>query len=67
VHVDKTIFAIRVIDPKGEAMLEKFIQAAVITFLLHLVVTLGSNNTNQNQISPSLVEKPQSIIQSALY
>jgi glycerol uptake facilitator-like aquaporin len=67
VHVNKTNFATRAIDPKGEAMLEKFIQAAIITFLLHLVVTLSSNSANQNQMSPSLVEKPQSIIQSALY
>ncbi len=48
-------------------MLEKLIQAAIITFLLHLVVTLSSNTTNQNQLSPSLVEKPLSITQSALY
>ena len=48
-------------------MLERFIQAAIITFLLHLVVTLSSNSANQNQISPSLVEKPQSITRTALY
>jgi hypothetical protein len=48
-------------------MPEKLIQATIITFLLHLVVTLSSNTANQNQISPSLVEKPQSITWSAFY
>jgi hypothetical protein len=38
-------------------MLDKLIQAAIITFLLHLVLSVSSNSTIREQGLPSLVEK----------
>ncbi len=39
-------------------MLDKLIQAAIITFLLHLVLSVSSNSTIPSKGLPSLVEKP---------
>ena len=35
-------------------MLEKLVQATIITFLLHLIVVLNSNTTIQSKAVPSL-------------
>ncbi|MEA5570358.1 hypothetical protein [Calothrix sp. UHCC 0171] len=44
-------------------MLEKFIQATIITFLLHLILTVSSNSSIPSKGLPSLVEKPNAIAQ----
>jgi hypothetical protein len=33
-------------------MLEKFVQAAIITFLLHLIVGLNPNTTMSTEVAP---------------
>ncbi|PAX60003.1 hypothetical protein [Brunnivagina elsteri] len=42
-------------------MLDKLIQAAIITFLLHLLLLVSSNSTIPSTALPSLVEKPNAI------
>jgi hypothetical protein len=42
-------------------MLDKLIQAAIITFLLHLVLSVNSSSTIPSRALPSLVEKPNAI------
>jgi hypothetical protein len=42
-------------------MLDKLIQAAIITFLLNLVLSVSSNSTIPSKGLPSLVEKPNAM------
>jgi hypothetical protein len=42
-------------------MLEKLIQAAVITFLLHLIAAISSNTSIPSKPMPSLSESPNAI------
>ncbi|MBD2353426.1 hypothetical protein H6G41_02105 [Tolypothrix sp. FACHB-123] len=45
-------------------MPEKLVQAAIITFLLHLIVGLNPNTTVQTKATVSLPETPATIISS---
>jgi hypothetical protein len=47
-------------------MLEKLVQAAIITFLLHLLAGLSPNTRVQTQTSRPLPETPAAIV-SALF
>ncbi|NJL62689.1 MAG: hypothetical protein HC903_13740 [Methylacidiphilales bacterium] len=42
-------------------MLDKLIQAAILTFLLHLVFSVSSNSTIPSNGLPSLVKTPNAI------
>jgi hypothetical protein len=42
-------------------MLEKLIQAAIITFLLHLLAAISSNTSIPSKPTPSLSETPNAI------
>ncbi|MBW4564233.1 MAG: hypothetical protein KME32_24440 [Mojavia pulchra JT2-VF2] len=43
-------------------MLEKLMQAAIITFLFHLLAGLSPNTTIQSKVATPLPEKPASIV-----
>ncbi len=47
-------------------MLEKFVQATILTFLLHLIVVLNSNTTFQSKAIPSLDTASGSIAKTLL-
>jgi hypothetical protein len=47
-------------------MLEKLVQAAIITFLLHLIAGLSPNTRVQTKLPTSLPETPAAIV-SALF
>jgi hypothetical protein len=42
-------------------MLEKFIQAAIITFLIHLLAAISSNTSIPSKPTPSLSETPNAM------
>ena len=56
------------IHPKPEepAMLEKFVQAAIITFLLHLTAGLSLNTPVQTKTAPSEYATPTPIARALL-
>ena len=45
-------------------MLEKLVQAAIITFLLHLIAGLSPNTRVQTKTTMSLPEQPNAIVSS---
>lgn len=45
-------------------MLEKLVQAAIITFLLHLIAGLSPNTRVQTKLSTPLPETPAAIVSS---
>ncbi|WP_335138934.1 hypothetical protein [Nostoc sp.] len=47
---------------KRRAMLEKLIQAAIITFLLHLIAGLSPNTLIQTKTASPMQETPPNIV-----
>ncbi|QKQ72870.1 hypothetical protein FBB35_05280 [Nostoc sp. TCL240-02] len=47
---------------KRRAMLEKLIQAAIITFLLHLIAGLSPNTLIQSKTASPVPETPPNIV-----
>jgi hypothetical protein len=54
--------AFAIIPLEREAMLEKLVQAAIITFLLHLLAAISLNTSTPNNPSPSLSETPSALV-----
>jgi hypothetical protein len=54
--------AFAIIPLEREAMLEKLVQAAIITFLLHLLAAINLNTSTPDNPSPSLSNTPSAFV-----